>query len=178
MTAAEAQALCCELASTNSTCVGFSIAEAKDAQGRSVGCLKKDMDGRMMHNAAFDGYALPGAPAPPPGRQCSVAASSDHDKDGANSAVLATVHAAPGRLAVVVIATWCTADARVTLALDWAALGLQESTSVVTTPAIAGVQAGAASFPAAKLGATPFDVPVGKGIVLVVRPGDEHSSSH
>jgi hypothetical protein len=174
---AEAQAVCCQLHAANGTCDGFSFArQAAGADGRSTGCLKKNLNAGTVGNQGYDGYALPG-PAPG-GGGCRAAPASALDPEGARSAVLGTVHSAPGRMAVVVIASWCTAAAEVTLRLDWAALGLDEATAVVDTPAIAGVQRAGAPLSAAKLASTPFALAKsggGGGVqedgrVLVVRP--------
>jgi hypothetical protein len=177
MNASEAEALCCSLAAAaNSSCAGFSINKAKDAQGKSAGCLKKDTGGGRKSSAQHDGYALAaGAPTPAPGptAKCSASASTALDPDGATSAVLATVHAALGRVAVVVVASWCTAHAAPILVLNWTALGLDEASAVVEIPAIAGWQAAAPTFAAAALATNPLDVAPQHGVLLVVRPAPE-----
>ena len=176
MNASEAEALCCSLAAAvNSSCAGFSITKAKDAQGKSAGCLKKDAGGRIIHNDLFDGYALAaGAPtlAPTPAAKCSTSPSTPHDPDGATSSILATVHSAVGRLAVIVVGSWCTSRAAPFLMLNWTALGLEEASSVVETPAIAGWQAAAPTFVATDLVTKPLDIPPQNGVLLVVRPAN------
>jgi hypothetical protein len=166
LTVDEAKAICCELHRANGTCVGFSFSRTIDSQGRGTGCLKKDSGGGIVHNDGFDGYELPQASS-----QCSTAPATADDPEGAHSALLATSHVAHGRMAVVVLASWCATAVNVTLALDWDALGLQPATSVVSFPTITGVQTGDAvrpSFPAADARLHPVTVEGAHGVVLVV----------
>ena len=102
------------------------------------------------------------------GGACSSSATTAVDPEGAASALLASAHVAPGRIAVLVLASWCSEDTEVELVMDWARLGLAAADSVVATPAIPGLQAAAAAV----RGDAPVKVLLrrGEGVVLVVQP--------
>ena len=109
-------------------------------------------------------------PASAAASPCSTDPASAADADGASTAVLATSHVAKGRLAVVVVASWCAVDANVTLrAIDWEALGLDPAKARVEQPAIAKLQAAQPAFPAADASSHPLPISAGQGVVLVVR---------
>ena len=110
---------------------------------------------------------------------CSTAPYSTADPDGATTAVLTSTHVAKGRLAVIVIASWCTIDANVTLgAIDWGALGLQAASSHVEQPAIAKLQEAQPAFEARGASSHSLTVKAGQGLVLVVRGGGDGGLSH
>jgi hypothetical protein len=78
--------------------------------------------------------------------------------------VLATTWSSFGSHAVVAVATWCPAEVNATLAVDWAALGLDAATATVTLPAIAGVQ-DAATLPSAE---GPFAIAPNGGLLMLI----------
>ena len=104
---------------------------------------------------------------------CSTTPVSATDPEGASTAVLVTSHVAKGRLTVVVIASWCAVDTLVTLgSIDWAALGLDASTSRVEQPGIDELQSAQPSFPGSELNSHALAVKAGQGMVLVLRRGE------
>ena len=172
LTLAEAQAICCELHAANSTCDGMSIEDKDGPDGKRGGCFKKNINCGRTAAAGFDGYALPKSPPgpAPAGGQCITRLdhASAEDPQGAKSAVLLTAHVAKGRLAVVVLASWCGATAHVDLAFTWSALGLDAAATEVAIPAIAGLQKDGGSWPA--MANRSVAVAPGQGVVLVVKP--------
>jgi hypothetical protein len=167
---AEAQKICCELKSANGTCAGFSISQKVDSQGKSCGCFKKNADCGVVKQSGYDGYATqPPAPTPP-GQQCAVGSTSggSTDPEGAKSSILATSwvkHGTKGR-ALIVVGSWCIADANVTVTADWAAMGVTDVSGVhVSVPAVAGVQAAGPAFSAK----APMHVEIkaGQGVILL-----------
>jgi hypothetical protein len=122
LTVEEAKAQCCEL---DDQCVGFSWANAVSPTVKSDGCFEKNNAG-MVKDAAYDGYEKKGkGPA-----GCKP------------SDIKATTYVNFGKLAVVVISSWCTSSptATVSLAIDWTALGLTAAAAKVKQPAVEGVQ--------------------------------------
>ena len=85
-------------------------------------------------------------------------------------ASLMSLNVAVGRLAVIVIGSWCVSAANVSLQLDWKALGLNPATSIVSTPNIPGWQRGATPVSSARLGTHGLEVAAGQGAVITVRP--------
>ena len=136
---ADAQARCC----ADALCGGISFEPSVGS-----GCFKRS-NSCLVGASGVDGYQKPGfEPAPAPGED----------------ATHATVFSKFGSHAIVAVATWCPGgNVTATLALDYAALGLDASRLSVTAPAIAGVQK-AASFAAAE---GPFTL-AGGGIVLLL----------
>ena len=112
-------------------------------------------------DAASDGLT-------PPGGGCSTNARSAADPEGKTTAVLATTHVGVGRLAVVVIGSWCTARTSVALDVDWGALGLDATTSVIRTPSIPGWQPAAPQVPGTHEHA--FPIAAGQGVILTIGP--------
>ena len=80
------------------------------------------------------------------------------------ASTLTTVWSKFASHAIVAVAHWCTYSANITLAVDWAALGLTEGSSVVSLPDIAGVQAGQASVQIEG----PWALPVNGGLLLYI----------
>ena len=109
------------------------------------------------------------------GTACSTAPFSSNDPDGASTAVLATSHVAKGRLAVLIIASWCASEVAVRLdSVDWVALGLEASSSRVEQPAIPLLQEAKPAFTAADARSHPVTLQPGTGVVLVVRADHVH----
>ena len=77
--------------------------------------------------------------------------------------VLATVYQRKGR-ALVAVASWAPDTARVTLAIDWKALGLDPASATITAPALRGLQE-ARVFKAGDA----ISLAPGKGVILVVK---------
>jgi len=76
--------------------------------------------------------------------------------------VLATVYRKPGR-AMVALASWATAEANVTLAIDWAALGIDPARARLRAPEIAGFQPARVFTPG-----EPIPVAPGRGWIVVI----------
>ncbi len=77
--------------------------------------------------------------------------------------VLATAYVIPGKKTMIALASWADADVKVSLSIDWKALGLKASKKRLAAPAIKEFQ-GAATF-------TPKDkilLPKGKGLLLIL----------
>lgn len=130
-------------------CAGFSFSHAAL---NGDGCCKAEVYEKSME-PNYDGYRKPGWT--PPTSFC-------------NASVLATTWSSFGSHAVVAVATWCPSAVNVTLAVDWAALGLDAATASVTLPAIEGVQE-AATLPGA---GGPFEIPPNGGLLmLLAAPG-------
>jgi hypothetical protein len=80
--------------------------------------------------------------------------------------ILATVYRAPGR-SLIAIASWAAGPARVSLDIDWKALGIDPAKARFTLPAVMGFQE------AGQLRAgDSFTVPAGKGLAVVVSEGN------
>ena len=134
------QAACC----ADVTCLGFSF-NPQNANG----CCKANLDGPFRLQGE-QGFVKHGGPPPPPPQPCN--------------STLTTVWSKFGSHAVVAVAHWCTSSTNVTLAVDWAALGLTEGNSVVSLPDIAGVQAGQASVQIEG----PWELPVNGGLLMYI----------
>lgn len=76
---------------------------------------------------------------------------------------LATIYRHTGKKTLISLATWEDADATVTLAIDWAALGLDPAKATLHAPAIEGFQTEASWKPG-----DPVTVPTGKGLLIIV----------
>jgi hypothetical protein len=140
LTLAEAQARCC----ADPLCGGMSF----EPSGQN-GCFKRS-NSCLERASGIDGYQKPGfEPAPVPGED----------------ATHATVFSKFASHAIVAVATWCPGgNVSATLAIDYAALGLDPARLTVSAPNIDGVQK-AQSFPTAE---GPF-VLAGGGIVLLLQ---------
>ena len=77
--------------------------------------------------------------------------------------VQATVYQRAGR-ALVAIASWAPDTARVTLAIDWKALGLDASHATVTAPSLRGLQ-DAHTFASGE----PLTIAPGKGVIFIIK---------
>jgi hypothetical protein len=76
--------------------------------------------------------------------------------------VLATVYRRPGR-ALVALASWAAGETSVTLAIDWAALGIDPARATLRAPEIAGVQPARTFRPG-----EPIPVAPGRGWIVVI----------
>ena len=121
-------------------CLGFSFNPSQ-----SSGCCKRNLDGPFSL-AGEQGFVKQGGPPPPP---CAALP-------------LASVWSKYGSHAIVAVASWCPSAVNITLALDWAALGLDPSTARAELPDIAGVQVGRA-LPGAE---GPFEVKNEGGLLM------------
>lgn len=136
-----AQAHCC----ADPACAGFSWG------GPGNGCYKFSQT-CYESDAAYDGYWKPGfVPPPPPA-----------------APTLATVYTAYGSHAIVAIATWCIAPLNATVHFDWAGLGLNETSVIVTAPAIASVQAASGPFEVDASGSITVPLEASTGIILLI----------
>ena len=99
------------------------------------------------------------------GDACSAEPTTKSDHEGASTAVLATAHVAPGRLAVIVVASWCSQNTSVVLNVDWKLLGLDSASAVVEVPAIAGLQ----TQQQVQSVRTPIHVSAGQGFVMTIK---------
>ena len=157
LTVDEALQTCCDL---GDECAGFSITRDLDAKGRGHGCFKKNAAGGTTKNKEFDGYKKTAAP----GSECT---SKVTDSSGS---VLATAFVSYGRRTTVVVASWCSLDANVTVNYDWEALGLDSSSVTARAPEIDGIQQ------EADLGdGTTLRVAAGQGVVFVIEPKGDAS---
>ena len=77
---------------------------------------------------------------------------------------LATVYRHNGERTLISLATWEDSDAKVTLDVDWQALGLDPSKVILHAPAIEGFQAEASWKPGDEI-----TVPKGKGLLIIAR---------
>ena len=117
----EAKAACCEL---KDQCVGFSYMAT--SAPKSTGCFEKAKAG-MIHSSGVIGYEKIGAPT----GTCSL------------DDIKATTYVAFGVKALVVVASWSSANCTITLDIDWSALGLSAGSAKVSAPAVQGVQTAA-----------------------------------
>ena len=140
---AAVKAACC----ADPACAGFSFDHGAQ---QGDGCCKAEVNEKTT-NPSFDGFRKPGWA--PPSAGCNSSTS-----------VLATTWSSFGSHAVVAVATWCPAEVNATLAVDWAALGLDAATATVTLPAIAGVQ-DAATLPSAE---GPFAIAPNGGLLMLI----------
>jgi hypothetical protein len=85
---------------------------------------------------------------------------------GPCTSVYASTWSKFGSHAVVAVATWCPDPVNVSLAVDWAALGLDSSTANATLPAISGVQAGQALPTGGAQG--PFVLKPNEGLLMLI----------
>jgi len=97
----------------------------------------------------------------------AVAAACPGHDNATTAAVLASTYTAYRSHAIIAVASWCPQATAATLALDWAALGLDPATAAVTAPAIADVQAAGGPFDAHNL---TFALPPSgqQGLILLV----------
>lgn len=77
---------------------------------------------------------------------------------------LATVYCRKGERTLISLATWEDSDAKVTLTVDWDALGLDPSTVTLHAPEIKGFQSEATWKPGDEI-----TVPKGQGLLIIVR---------
>lgn len=77
---------------------------------------------------------------------------------------LATIYRHTGDRTLISLATWEDGDAKVSLSIDWAALGLDPSTATLHAPAIDGFQTESVWKPGDEI-----TVPKGKGLLIVVK---------
>merc|ERR1711937_1109274 len=100
----QAKEACCHLAAD---CVGFSWPNAHSIGIPSAGCFQKQKAG-MTTARGYDGYE-------------KRTACTEQD-------VKATTFVNFGKSAVIVVASWCGADANIPLSIDWPALGPDAAT--------------------------------------------------
>jgi len=138
-TLADTQAACC----ADPACAGFSFTSGA-ASG--AGCCKAEVRERV-DDAGYDGYRKVGWVPP-----------------GESACVLATVWAAYGARAVIVVANFCGAPVNATLGVGWAELGLDAATALTSLPAIDGVQ------PAQQLPSPtgPFELGTDGGLFMLI----------
>lgn len=77
---------------------------------------------------------------------------------------LATLYSHPGEKTLIALATWEDADAKVTLSVDWAKLGLDPAKVTLHAPAIEGFQTEASWKPGDEI-----TVPKGKGLLIIAK---------
>ena len=77
---------------------------------------------------------------------------------------LATLYSHPGEKTLIALATWEDADAKVTLSVDWAKLGLDPAKVTLHAPAIEGFQTEASWRPGDEI-----TVPKGKGLLIIAK---------
>ena len=77
---------------------------------------------------------------------------------------LATIYSHPGEKTLISLATWEEGDAKVTLSVDWAKLGLDPSKVTLYAPAIADFQTEATWKPGDEI-----TVPKGKGLLIIAK---------
>jgi len=80
--------------------------------------------------------------------------------------ILATVFKAPGK-AMIAIASWAAGPARISLDIDWKALGIDPAKAKMTLPAVKTFQEAGDM----KVGDS-FAVPPGKGLVIIITEGN------
>jgi hypothetical protein len=122
LTVAQAKADCCAL---GDGCLGFDWQTTNDPTKPADGCMQKNNAGGIVHNAAYTGYFKGDVPPP----HCAV------------SDIKATTYVTYQKQAVIVVASWCSGTANVTVGIDWTQLGLDAAKVEVTQPAVEGIQA-------------------------------------
>ena len=70
------------------------------------------------------------------------AAASDADALVSDDDVRATAYVRRGNATLCALGSWAVVNTSVTLAIDWAALGLSRATATIRAPAMDGVQPG------------------------------------
>ena len=102
------------------------------------------------------------SPAPPVTLKVSGTACSSEPTS--STAILTTVYTKYSDYTIVVIGSWCSQAATVSVNVDWDELGLSSSTATASVPAIPGLQEAAASLDLAKV-----NIKASSGLVFLLK---------